>query len=66
MVLKERESRRSERGQLLDEKRTIQRKLSVTEEENRKLKSDLQKEREKIRHREEEIWSLHRQLSAQE
>lgn len=44
----------------------MQRKLAFTEEDNTKLKSDLQREKEKIRHREEEIWSLHHQLSAQE
>eukprot|EP00064_Thunnus_orientalis_P019895 superscaffoldBa00005192_g20026 len=38
MVLKEMESWRSDREQLLDERKTMQKNLSVTEEEKRKLK----------------------------
>ncbi|XP_044224743.1 vicilin-like seed storage protein At2g18540 [Thunnus albacares] len=65
MVLKDMESWRSDREQLLDERKTMQKNLSVTEEEKRKLKSDVQEEKDKNRNREEEIWSFHCQLSTQ-
>ncbi|XP_044192935.1 golgin subfamily A member 6-like protein 22 [Thunnus albacares] len=58
MVLKERETWRSDREQLLE-------KLSVTEEEITALKSDLQDEKDKNRNREQEIWSLRCQLSSE-
>ena len=58
MVLRERESWRSDREQLLE-------KLSVTEEQNRTLKSDLQEQKDKNRNKEQEIWSLHCQLSTE-
>eukprot|EP00064_Thunnus_orientalis_P006035 superscaffoldBa00000611_g6049 len=54
MVLKERESWRSERGQLLDERRTIQRQLSVTEEQKwKKLHEVLEKAAGVIKKRDE-------------
>eukprot|EP00064_Thunnus_orientalis_P006036 superscaffoldBa00000611_g6050 len=64
MVLKERESWKSERQQLLDEKITLQRQLSITETANRMLESDLNRAEETIGRLEEEISSLNHQFSA--
>lgn len=63
MVLKERESWKSDRQQLLHEKRKLQRKLSVTEKDNMTLKNDLLSEKEKAGQRDKEMSSLNHSLS---
>ena len=64
MVLKERESWKCDRQQLLDEKIALQRQLSVTETANRTLESDLNGAEETIGRLEQEISSLNHQFSA--
>ncbi|CAK6970639.1 vicilin-like seed storage protein At2g18540 [Scomber scombrus] len=63
MDLEARESWKSERQQLLDEKRMLQRKLSLTEEANRTLESDLNRVKETTGKSGEEI-SSHNHFSA--
>ncbi|CAK6981939.1 golgin subfamily A member 6-like protein 22 [Scomber scombrus] len=64
MVLKERGSWRSERQQLVEENRKLQRKLSLTENTKKTLESDLIKAKDTIRELGEVINSLNDEFSA--
>ena len=55
IVLKERESWQRDRQQLLDDKRMLQRKLSITVEANKTLESDLKRAKETFGRAEEDI-----------
>ncbi len=64
VVLKEREFR--DRQQLLNELESLREKLCLSERDNSRLKADLQRVKEQVGRRDQEITSLHRHLSALE